>query len=225
MKTICIFVLYLQAVVRQMNVLVVRVITGVNFAWGSNIPLVVNIEVLTAVCERPKSNVKLPTFVKQRFLKVLLNHPIGKLYTRFKKSDNLVEIVEDFDSFTLVFISRLYQPHILVTMLLRYPLFDGLTVPFLQVLISPNELVILVCFKIWTQYECGWRCFKNLIIGLHKIDVVFIIIFERSNQTSFGGEISVAFQMVDHQLVKWVLHLIALVMSIVDWAIHLLPNQ
>ena len=196
MKTIGIFVLYLQAIIRQMDVFVIWVVRWVSFAGGSDVPLVVHIEVLATMSEGPKSYIKLPPFVEQRLLKVLLNHPVWKLYARFKESDNMVDIIKYFDSFTLVLVSRLYQPHVFMTMLLRYPLFYSLTVSFIKVMESPKKLMVLVGLKIWTQDKSCWRCIENLIIGLYKINIIFVVIFERSNQACLGRKISMALKMV-----------------------------
>ena len=110
----------------------------------------------------------------------------------------MVDIIKYFDSFTLVFVSRLYKPHVFMTMLLRYPLFYSLTVSFFKVMESPKELMVLVCLKIGTQDKSCWRCIEYLIIGLNKINVVFVVIFERSNQPCLGGKISMALKMVDN---------------------------
>jgi hypothetical protein len=82
-------------------------------------------------------------------------------------------------------------------MFLRYPLFYSLTVSFFKVLESPNELVVLVSLKIGTQDKSCWCCIENLVICLHKINVVFVIIFERSNQPCLGRKISMALKMVN----------------------------
>jgi hypothetical protein len=80
MHTVCVFVLDLEAIIRQVHVFVVCIdLGGVLLAARTQVADVVKVELIITVCEAPHANVKLTVLEKQWLFNVLLDDPIGEL--------------------------------------------------------------------------------------------------------------------------------------------------
>ena len=76
MLTICFLVLDLQAIVCQMSVFVVHIVKVVALTAGAQVANVVKVEVKVALGKTPDSDVKFPSFVQERPLKIFLDDPV-----------------------------------------------------------------------------------------------------------------------------------------------------
>lgn len=103
-----------------MHVLVVRIhLGGVLLATCSEIPNVIKVKLISAVCEAPHSDIELSVFEQKRFLDVLLDNPVRELEAGLQKPNNLAQLIQNLDALALVLIGWLDQPNILLTVLLR----------------------------------------------------------------------------------------------------------
>ena len=85
-------------------------------------PQVANIaeeEIFVAECNGPDTNVEFSLFVKEWSLYVFLNDPTGVKVVITDASFDLVQSIENFDSSSLVIISRFYDPQILLKLFCR----------------------------------------------------------------------------------------------------------
>lgn len=112
----------------------------------------------------------------------------------------MIQVVEDADAFALVLIRGLHQPHVLLAVLRRHPLLDGLAVVLGQVLESLAELMVLVSIKIRGDDESCRSGVEDLVTAVDGVDIVFVVCLETSDEASFGGDFSVVLQMVDDEL-------------------------
>lgn len=112
-------VLHLQAVISQVDVLVLQVVCVVLAARCSDVPYVAKEEVVVAEGQAPHADVELSALVKKRSLQILLNHPVGIVVVLPNTLKDLVHLVEYLNPFALIVIRRLHNPHILCTVFCR----------------------------------------------------------------------------------------------------------
>ena len=117
---VCVLVLDLKTIVRQVNILIVLVdLSCVLLAARAQVANVVEVEFVVAVGEAPHSDVELSILEEQGLLDVLLDDPVRELQARFEKSDDLIEIIKDLDALALVLVRWLDQPYVLSAVFLR----------------------------------------------------------------------------------------------------------
>jgi hypothetical protein len=109
---------------------IINVFHAVTSTTCSNVAGVIEIEIQIALSKCPNTNVKFSTFVKERTFNVLLDNPIGKLYTCFKESVNLFFITKYSYSFSLVFVGRLDKPCVQLALFLWHFFFDRMEIFF-----------------------------------------------------------------------------------------------
>ena len=83
MLTVSFFVLYLQTIISKMCIFIFHIVHGVTRTTCSNVAGIIKVEIKIALSKCPNSNVKLSTLVQKRSFNILLNNPIGELYTCF----------------------------------------------------------------------------------------------------------------------------------------------
>ena len=184
-----------------MHVLIVlRYRRSILLAARPQVADIVKVELVVAVCEGPHPNVELSVLEQERLLDVLLNDPIRELKARLQESNYLTQVIQDLDSFTLILVGRFDEPNVPLAVLLRQLFFDCVTITVGQVLISLDELGVLVFLQLGANNEGGWHCVKDLVALLYEMNCVFIVVLERTDEASLGRQISVTLQVIDNNL-------------------------
>lgn len=114
-----------------------------------------------------------------------------------QKLVDVPQVSEDLDPSTLVRPFRLYDPNVLLTMLLGHTLPSATAFGqlFKTVIESREGAVVLLSL----DEKCSRSCIKYRVVSGLGFLVVFIVMLERSDETTFGTDTSQAFEMVEYQ--------------------------
>ena len=114
-----------------------------------------------------------------------------------QKLVDVPQVSEDLDSSTLVCPFGLYDPNILLAMLLGHALPSATTFRqlFKTVIESRERAVILLSL----DEECSRSGVKYRVVSSLGFFVVFIVMLKRSDEATFGADTSQAFEMVKYQ--------------------------
>lgn len=102
----------LEAVIRKMHGLIISNIKCELLTRRPEVSLLVEVDPSVRHPNRPDSDVKLPRSIQHWFLKVLLYDPLASHRLRVDEADDVLHVLEDLDSSTLVQVLRLYKPKI-----------------------------------------------------------------------------------------------------------------
>ena len=124
-----------------MGVNIIVVLQTIRRTRSPQVPFFVEVNLVLGRHHRPNSNVKFPLFVKQWLFYVLLYHEMLMMVTSLAFIDefkHLRQVLEYTDSSTLVHVSGLYEPDVLLAVLHREALLGCMT--FRQLLEPLHQL-------------------------------------------------------------------------------------
>lgn len=142
----------LKAIVSQVNV-VVLILERVVVRACPQIAFFVEVKLILVVGKGPHADVKLPTLEQHRPFNVLLDHPVRVELPRREELLDFLQTVKDLDPPSLVHVSRLDEPVILLAVLYRCLLLQTGPFVLLQIHVSCNELMELIGVELRGNYE------------------------------------------------------------------------
>ena len=142
--------------------------------------MLVNVDFKVIGHERPLPDIKLSLIVQKWLLDVFLNHPgSGGDGLGEQELLDILQILKNLNTTSLITILRLHKPYVLRAMLHRRPFFPGIA--FGYVFESIYEWIEAVV-RVADGYEVGrWGCVEYRIILLPRILITFIIVLQRPN--------------------------------------------
>jgi len=168
-----------------MNIIVsVGKFIGVGRGSKVALPVHVNIEALSH--QGPHSDIKLPSFEEERPFHVLLSNPTSVLWPARDEPDDIVDVVEDLDSTTLVAGSRLDEPNVVGAVLHGDSLLHR--VPLRDFLISLQEVRALRVIQTLRQQESCRSRIKYLVVGLSSSFILEVVLPEWPDQSGLSGQ-------------------------------------
>ena len=146
--SIVLLVLHLQAVVCQVDVLILQISRVIFITRRPNVPNIAKEEVLVVQGHGPHADVELPAPVQEWPLQVLLYNPVCIVLSGANEPCDLVQPIKYLNPIALIIIGRLHNPHVLLTMLRRQLFSVSLAVAVIEVVESPHELLVLLSIQL-----------------------------------------------------------------------------
>ena len=175
----------LETIVCQVNI-VVPVWELIGVRRSSQIALIVHVDLLLLVHNDPYSDVKLSAFKEERPLDVLLDNPTRVLRSWSNEFHDIMKLIEDFDSSSLISCSWLHQPNIVSAMLHGCPFLRRET--FLDLFISLKELCcVRIIHTLRYDEGCGgW--IKHIVARITCLVILTVVMFQGFDKPRFCGE-------------------------------------
>jgi len=166
----------LETIVSQVDI-VVPVWELVGVRRSPQITLIVHVDLLLLVNDDPDSDVKLSSFEEKRPLDVLLDYPTRVLGSWSNEFDDIMKLIEDFNTTPLICCGRLHQPNIVSAMLHRGSFLRGEA--FLNLFISLKELCcVRIIHTLGNDEGCGgW--IKHIIACITSLVILTVVMFQR----------------------------------------------
>jgi hypothetical protein len=123
---------------------VVLVGEGIVVRTCAQITLLVAKEILLVSGECPHADVELAALEQHGPLDILLDYPVGIELARGEEFLDLLQTIEDLDPPTLIHVSRLHKPVVLLAVLLWRLFLKAGTIVLLQVHVPSHKLMKLI---------------------------------------------------------------------------------
>ena len=180
-----------------MRVNIIMVLQTIGWTRGPQVAFFVEVNLVLGRHYRPYTNVEFPLFVKQWLLYVFLHNEMLMMVTILALIDefnHLCQVLEDADSSTLVHVSGLHEPDVLLAVLHRKALLG--CVSLLQLLESRNQLGHPLILNPRLHQKSCRRGIKLVVSAVFGFRQRIIILFERPYQAGFGPNRSKELKMV-----------------------------
>lgn len=164
----------------------VRRLKVVNVAWGTEVAVSEEVELVLRGGDAPNPDVKLSSLVEEWPLDVLLHHARGPAGARVNVGHHAIQVPKYLDPSPLIRERRLHKPQVINTMLHWQLLFRDK--PSLYLLKPKYHVIHLLVLMLWTYYESSGRGVKLVVLGSFAFGLGVVVLLKGPNQARFCAD-------------------------------------